>query len=114
MAEYTLKTGEMKDGEMRSASVGGKEILVARAAGQFYAASNICPHLAGRLSAGSLEGTVVTCPRHRSQFDLRDGHVVRWTTWSGFQLALSKLFRPPRSLKTYPVKIEGDTVKVEI
>ena len=114
MAEYTMKTGEMKDGEMRSASVGGKEILVARVAGQFYAASNVCPHLAGRLSDGSLEGTVVTCPRHRSQFDLRDGHIVRWTNWSGIMLAIGKMFKSPRPLKTYPVKIEGDTARVEV
>ena len=28
---------------------------------------------------GKLDGTIVTCPRHYSQFDLADGRVVRWT-----------------------------------
>ncbi|MCK9593275.1 MAG: Rieske 2Fe-2S domain-containing protein [Methanoregula sp.] len=26
---------------------------------------------------GPLEGTTLTCPMHKSQFDLRDGHVLR-------------------------------------
>ncbi|RJQ39217.1 MAG: Rieske (2Fe-2S) protein [Dehalococcoidia bacterium] len=114
MAEYTVKTGEMKDGEMRAANIGGREVLVARVAGQFYAARNVCPHLGGRLADGTLEGTIVTCPRHGSRFDLSDGRVVRWTNWSGPMLALGKLLRSPRPLKTYQVKIEGDTVKLEV
>ncbi|MFH0941867.1 MAG: Rieske 2Fe-2S domain-containing protein [Chloroflexota bacterium] len=116
MAEYTaaLKTREIKDGEMRGITTRGKEVLLARVAGHFYAASNFCPHFKGRLSEGTLRGTVVTCPRHASQFDLTDGHVVRWTNWSGTKLAISKLLRAPSPLQTYPVKIEGDTVMVEI
>lgn len=116
MAEYTaaLKTSDLNDGEMRGITIRGKEVLLARAAGQFYAASEVCPHLKGRLSAGALRGTIVTCPRHASQFDLKDGHVIRWTNWSGAKLVISRLLRKPRPLQTYPVKIEGDTVMVEI
>lgn len=116
MAEYVeiLKTGEMKNGEMRELSIQEQNILLARVDGKFYATSNLCPHLRGRLALGTLDGTVVTCPRHGSQFDLKDGHVVRWTGWSGVMLTMGKLLRSPRPLQTYPVRIKEDNVLVEI
>lgn len=116
MAEYTevVKTSEMNNGEMRGISVRGKDILLAKVDDKFYAVTNICPHMKAKLSNGTLNGTIVTCPRHASQFELKDGHVIRWTNWSGAKLAISKLFRPPRPLQTYPAKTEGDRVLVEI
>jgi 3-phenylpropionate/trans-cinnamate dioxygenase ferredoxin subunit len=115
MEEYVeiLKTNEMNNEQMRGISVRGKDILLAKVEDRFYAVSNICPHIGAKLADGTLKGTVVTCPRHASQFDLRDGHVVRWTDWSGTKLAISKIFRSPRPLKTYPVKVEGDRVLIE-
>jgi 3-phenylpropionate/trans-cinnamate dioxygenase ferredoxin subunit len=116
MSEYVevAKATDIQNGEMKSVSIKNQKILIARADNQFYAASNACPHMGGNLAAGTLQGTVVTCPRHGSQFDLKDGHTVRWTTWSGGKLAISKLFRSPRPIQTYPTKIEGDRVLVEI
>lgn len=116
MAEYTDAIGieELQDGQMKGVELGGKKLLVARSGGQFYAASDVCPHMKARLSAGSLKGTTVTCPRHGSQFDLKDGRVVRWTDWSGMKLSLSKLFRGPRALPTYRTQIEGERLKVEL
>ena len=116
MAEYVevLKTGDLKPGQMKSVDIKGREILVAKVENKFYAAQARCPHMAGKLAQGKLEGTVVTCPRHASQFDLTDGRVIRWTNWSGIKLAAAKLFKSPRSLKTYPTKVEGDKVLVEI
>jgi 3-phenylpropionate/trans-cinnamate dioxygenase ferredoxin subunit len=116
MAEYVeiLKTGEMNNGEMREISIQGKDILLVRVDDKFYTASNKCTHMRAKLAKGTLNGTIVTCPRHASQFDVKDGHVVRWTAWSGAKLAISKLFSSPRPLQTYPVKTEGDRVLVEI
>jgi 3-phenylpropionate/trans-cinnamate dioxygenase ferredoxin subunit len=116
MAEYTmaLKTDELKNGEMRGIFIGGKDILLAKIDDQFYATSNECPHMRAKLAQGTLDGMIVTCPKHASQFDLKDGHVVRWTNLSGTKLAMSKLFRSSRPLQTYPVKTEGDSVLVKI
>jgi 3-phenylpropionate/trans-cinnamate dioxygenase ferredoxin subunit len=66
--------------------------------------------MGGDLSKGTLKGTIVTCPRHRAQFDLMDGHVIRWTDWSGLELKLAKLVIPPKPLKTHEVKIEEDKI----
>jgi len=68
------KPNELEDGTMKEISVDGHEILLARVDDKHYAADNRCPHMGGKLSQGKLEGTVVTCPLHGSQFDLRDGH----------------------------------------
>ena len=116
MAEYVevLKIGEMNNGEMRGISIQRRNVLLARVDDKFYATSNECPHMRAKLANGTLNGTIVTCPRHASQFDIKDGHIVRWTDWSGAKLAASKLLRSSRALQSYPVKIEGDRVLVEI
>lgn len=107
------KTSELKDGTMKKVLAQGREILLARAGDKYYAVNNRCPHLGGNLSQGKLEGTVVTCPRHGSQFDLSDGRVVRWTDWSGLISKLSKALKPPRPLTTYNIKVEDDRILIE-
>jgi len=108
------KTSEFKDGAKKKLSVQGHEILLAKVGDRYYAVSNRCPHLGGDLSAGKLEGTIVTCPRHGSQFDLRDGKVVRWLKGAGLFSALGKAIKPPKPLETYTVRVEGDAILVEI
>jgi 3-phenylpropionate/trans-cinnamate dioxygenase ferredoxin subunit len=107
-------TGELADGTMKSVLVKGREILLARVADAYYAADNRCPHMGAKLSQGKLEGTVVTCPRHGSQFDLTDGGVVRWLKGSGLIFKVSKALKSPRPLVTYNVKVEGDRILIEI
>lgn len=113
MPDFTeVSASDFKDGEMRKVLVQGKEVLVARVGANYYATQDRCRHLGGDLSMGKLEGTVVTCPRHHSQYDLKDGHVVRWTDWTGLKLTLAKIAKSPRPLKTYDVKVEGGKVLV--
>ena len=103
-------TGDLKPGAMKMVDISGHEYLLARVKDTYYAADNRCPHMGGNLSAGKLDGSVVTCPRHHSQFDLADGRNIRWTDWTGIQLAAGKLFRSPRPLQTYTLKVEGDKI----
>jgi 3-phenylpropionate/trans-cinnamate dioxygenase ferredoxin subunit len=116
MTEFIEVPGgnELKSGQMKMFNLGKREILLARVGDTFYAADNRCPHMGGSLSEGKLEKTIVTCPRHHSQFDLSDGHVVRWTDWSGVKLSLGKMVKSPRPLNTYKVKAEGGKVMVEV
>ena len=44
---------------------------------QFYAIADRCPHAGARLSDGELVGSVLTCPEHGSQFDLKTGERLR-------------------------------------
>lgn len=104
------KKDDLKDGTMNKVAVMGREILVARNGEQFYCVDVRCPHLGGDLSKGTLEGSVVTCPLHQSQFDLSDGRVIRWTSWTGLVSAITKAFKSPRPLVTHEIKLDGDKV----
>jgi 3-phenylpropionate/trans-cinnamate dioxygenase ferredoxin subunit len=105
---------EIKPGMMKKVMVMGRSILLALVNGRYFAVDAVCPHLEGDLSSGTLHGTVLTCPMHNSQFDLRDGHVIRWTDQTGIRLTYASRDHPPMPLKHYPVKIEGDTIFIEI
>ena len=108
------KTTELEDGAMREVLAQGREILLARVRNNYYATDNRCPHRGGRLSQGKLEGTVVTCPLHGSQFDLRNGQVFRWLKGTGLMAMIGKALKSPRPLAIYRVKVEADKILVEI
>lgn len=45
--------------------------------GAVVAVADVCPHAGARLSDGTLDHRVLTCPRHGSQFDVTTGERVR-------------------------------------
>jgi len=106
------KVSDIDNGMMKKVVIGDRAILLANVQGRLYATDALCPHLQADLSEGTLHGTVLTCPLHGSEFDIRDGHVVRWTDLSGTLLAYAAKSRPPHPLPTYPVSIVGDRVLV--
>jgi 3-phenylpropionate/trans-cinnamate dioxygenase ferredoxin subunit len=108
------KTGDLENGGKKKITVQGQEIMLARAGDRYYATQNRCPHLGGDLSEGTLEGTVITCPRHGSQFDIIDGHNVRWMKGTGLVAAVGKAMKPPRPVKTYNLKIEEGVIFIEV
>jgi 3-phenylpropionate/trans-cinnamate dioxygenase ferredoxin component len=108
------KTNDLSEGIMKKYQVEGTEILVARIEGKYYATQNKCPHFGGDLSKGKLEGSIVTCPRHGSQFNVIDGSVVRWMKGSGLISSIGKTLKSPRRLITYNAKVEGQDIMVEI
>jgi 3-phenylpropionate/trans-cinnamate dioxygenase ferredoxin component len=115
------KTGELTDGTMKEVSAEGKNILLAFIGGKYFAAAGRCPHMGGNLSKGKLERTVVTCPLHGSQFDLKDGSVIRWVEGAGIMSTMGKALsaigaaaKTPKPLITYEVRIEGDRIQVKI
>ena len=107
-------TKDLTDGTMKKYQVQGIEILVARIEGKYYATKNKCPHFGGDLSKGKLEGSIVTCPRHGSQFNITDGSVVRWLKGTGLISSIGKTLKSPQKLITYNTKIEGQDIMVEI
>lgn len=114
MKVQVAQIDQIADGQMKMVMAGDKEIMLAHSGSSIFAAQNRCPHMGGNLSHGTLNGTIVTCPRHHSQFDIRDGRVLRWTTWPAVVLFFAKLTRPPRPLKTYPVTVEAGNIFVDV
>jgi Ferredoxin subunits of nitrite reductase and ring-hydroxylating dioxygenases len=78
----------------------------------FYATQARCPHMGGNLLKGTLEGSVITCPLHASQFDVTDGSVLRWTDWTGILEKAGDALRHPRPLTTYEVHVEAGRVMI--
>ena len=104
---------EMKNGTMKAVNVAGHQILLARVKDKYYAVDNLCPHKKGNLSQGKLEGIVVTCPLHGSQFDVSNGRVVRWLK-GGLMSKISNAIKLSKALTVHNVKVEGNAVSVEI
>ena len=106
------KTEEVKSGIMKVVIAEGREILLARVGDKYYATDNRCPHMKGDLSQGKLEGTVVTCPVHGSQFDISNGQVVRWLK-GGLMSKVGKAIKLSKDLVVYNVKVENGRVLVD-
>jgi 3-phenylpropionate/trans-cinnamate dioxygenase ferredoxin subunit len=64
-------------GEMRVFDVAGTRLNVTHAGDSFYAFEDACTHMGCSLANGELDGTVVTCACHGSQFDVTSGAVLR-------------------------------------
>ena len=114
MGEFTevSKVDELKNGMMKAVNVAGRQILLARVEDKYYAIDNLCSHMKGNLSQGKLEGTVVTCPLHGSQFDISNGQVVRWLK-GGPMSKIGGALKPSKDLTVYNVKIEDGRVLIE-
>lgn len=70
-------TREVSPGELKQFELREEEILVANFGGTFYCLEGRCSHAGAPLAEGSLEGEVLTCPWHYSQFRITDGSVLR-------------------------------------
>jgi 3-phenylpropionate/trans-cinnamate dioxygenase ferredoxin subunit len=115
MGEFTevSKIDDLKNGMMKSVNVAGHQILLAMVGDKYYAVDNLCSHMKGNLSQGKLEGTVVTCPMHGSQFDISNGQVVRWLK-GGLMSKIGGALKPSKDLTAYNVKVEDGRVLVEV
>jgi 3-phenylpropionate/trans-cinnamate dioxygenase ferredoxin subunit len=100
-------TLELANGGMKSVDIEGQELLLARIEDAYYAVARRCTHMAENLCDGKLDGRVVTCPRHGARFDLTNGKAVG-------KAKLMFMATTPKDLATYPVKIEGTEVLIEV
>jgi 3-phenylpropionate/trans-cinnamate dioxygenase ferredoxin component len=101
------KADQIPAGTMKGIEIDGNYILVSNIGGKYYAIHGKCTHLGGDLVKGKLEGSVVTCPRHGSKFDVTTGK-----TTNGPKIGFLKL--NTKDEKTYPVKIDGQSVMVDL
>ncbi len=100
-------TADIPPGSKLKVTLRGLTILIVNHDGSYYAADNKCPHMGGSLYDGKLDGTVVTCPRHGSVFDLATGEVMQPGKLMFVNVKVS-------DLKRYAVKVEGSDILVEV
>jgi nitrite reductase/ring-hydroxylating ferredoxin subunit len=91
---------ELKERRVMDASIGDEEIALYWVDGAAWATQNICTHAYARLSDGYLDGDRIECPIHQALFEVKTGAAVA----------------APAStpVKTYPCRVEGDDVLVDI
>ena len=104
--EKVAEPQEIPSGQMKAFKFGTEEILVANVNGTFYALRNVCTHDGGNLSKGTLQGNIITCPKHKAQFDVTTGKVVS---------PPKVLFMHPKinDESTYAIKVEGTAILLE-
>ncbi|SNT01742.1 nitrite reductase (NADH) small subunit [Granulicella rosea] len=88
-----------KPGAVMETGAGGREMCLANVGGELSAVDNLCPHRQGPLGQGWLEGAAVVCPWHSWVFDLKTGE---------------SQYPVHERVDVFPVRIEGDSVMVEI
>ena len=91
---------EVPPGKIVGVELEGKKIILSNFDGTIFAVSGICTHEYSELALGFMIEERVVCALHLSQFDLRTGEV----------------FNAPavEPLERFNVKIEGDSVFVEV
>ena len=92
------KAGDFPEGKMRAFRLGETEIAVALIKGRFHAFSNICTHRYANLSDGFVIDGQIVCGEHEATYDPATGSIL-----------YGPAFEP---LPVYPVRVEGDEVKV--
>ena len=88
-----------------------------------------CGHMNALLSMGKLEGKYVICPFHFAEFDVTTGKKVKDPVpyslkdanklpdeMQKFLIYAKTLIDPVKTvdIQTYPVRVEGDTLLIEI
>src|SRR5262245_28212675 len=68
--------GDAPPGALRQVEVEGRRVCVGRTTTGWVAFDDTCPHEECPLSDGELDGDVVVCPCHGSEFDVRTGDVL--------------------------------------
>jgi len=91
---------ELDDGAMKGIELGDLQIAIYNVEGEFYATDNICSHAFALLTDGFLDGDVVECPLHGGCFKVKTGE--------GLGAPISE------DIKTYPVRLNGDTIEINI
>lgn len=80
---------------------GGRTFAIYRSPDdKFYATDGLCTHELAHLADGFVMDSIIECPKHNGRFDYRTGAA------KGAPVCVN--------LKTYPVRVDGDHVLIEV
>jgi nitrite reductase/ring-hydroxylating ferredoxin subunit len=79
---------------------GDIDIAIYLIGGELYATDNICPHAFGYLNHGYIDDDQIECPLHGAVFEIKTGKGVAGPFCN--------------DLATFPVRIVGEEIQVEI
>ena len=95
-----LSANDLPADDVIGVVVAGRDIALYTVGEAVYATDNTCTHGQARLCDGFLDGHEIECPLHKGKFDVRDG---------------TPTCEPvTEALRSYPVKIDGQRVYLQI
>jgi nitrite reductase/ring-hydroxylating ferredoxin subunit len=96
----TVGDAPPEEGQLAAIELAGERIAVGNVEGVLYAFGDLCPHRQCSLAEGRLDGTVVTCPCHGSQFVITNGERVRGPA--------------VRGIRTFAVRVQQTSLQIEV
>ena len=102
MSEFVkvAKITDIAAGKGLCVEINGKKIGLFNLAGEVFAIDDICTHAHASLSEGEVSGDEIACPLHFATFNIRTGECTA----------------PPadEDVATFPVRVVGDDIEVEV
>ena len=116
MTTHTVCTvGELPVGQHRLFTAGGNKLIVYHLDDGFFATQASCTHVFAPLAKGKIvDGCRIQCPFHRARFDIRTGKVIDWANWPPGIVNVLSSVRGEEALQTYPVRVTGNQVQVDV
>lgn len=91
---------ELADGAVIGVRCADRPVALYRLGDEVCATLDCCPHQGAALSGGCVVDGFIECPAHYALFDIRTGAADGSVT--------------TRAVRTFPVKVEGDDVFVDL
>jgi len=110
--QHASSLDELPPNSMRAVTLSGVPVLLVREGDQVYALEPRCGHQGGPLPEGTLEGHIVICPWHGSEYDVRTGRALRGPYRIPVVSRLLTGLAKPRT--TYLARIVGGSVEVDL
>ena len=110
-----LSMSELQKNNRLTLMMEGKKVLFIFHDEKVYAIQSQCPHMKFPLTKGKInEKCEITCPLHKSAFDLKTGDVQCWSPWPPAVGALLGKLSKPKKLQTYPTRVEKDQIYINL
>ncbi len=93
------QVGDLPEGQAATLDANGQQIALFHVGERYYALEAGCPHEGEPLAEGTIEGLRVLCPWHGYGFHLKTGECES---------------DPDLHALTYPVKIQGKDILIEM
>jgi len=95
------KTSDIEEGKLVHITASGKELVVTKLDGSYYAIDNICTHAGAELHEGELSNSELKCPWHGAKWDIKTGSLISFP---------QKL----KPLQSHRISVENDTLFIEV
>jgi 3-phenylpropionate/trans-cinnamate dioxygenase ferredoxin subunit len=92
------RVGEIPEGGVKVVRLDDQPVALFLVDGVYYAIDDLCTHDGGPLAEGTIDGSVIECPRHGARFDVRTGEALRLPATA--------------PVPTYAVRVQGNEIQV--